>query len=122
MDQANRILSSGPTVSNSFGGSMMTIDEARESPRPYLKNNKALRATTLSQKSFTNDEGKQRKKKSVERGRSFLEKKSSIEDQSDRQVRVGVVLIVVIVSGCGLDSGIASLLVGVVLIVVLLRC
>ena len=91
MEQANRILSSGPTPSATFGGSMMTIDEARESPRPSLKNNKAAAksSTFVPQRMVSIDDSKQqRKKKQVERGKSFLEKKTTAEDQLDRQVRV----------------------------------
>ncbi len=79
---------------------MTTIEEARESPKPYMKNNKVTKSTTFSQRQLsTTDDTKQRKKKSVERGRSFLEKKSSSHDeQSDRQVWVWLWC----VGGCGL--------------------
>lgn len=74
----------GPTSSATFGGSMMTIEEARESPRPSLKsNNKANRST--SQRAISVDESNKRKKKQVERGKSFLDKKSN-EEQVERQV------------------------------------
>ena len=89
MESANRILALGHPVSGSLGGSMMTIDEVKESPKPSLKNSKSLKATT--QRTVSIEEPKQRKKnKQVERGRSFLDKKMPQEDPNDRPV--GVVL------------------------------
>lgn len=67
---------------------MMTIDEARESPRPSLKNSRVSNktGTYVSQRTVSIDESKQqRKKKQVERGKSFLDKKLQ-EEQNDKQV------------------------------------
>ncbi len=99
MESANRILAPGPASSGSLGGSMMTIDEVRESPKPSLKNSKTMKSA--AQRTVSIEEPKQRKKKQVERGRSFLDKKTPQEDQNDRQVGV-----VGVFCGCGFYCGV----------------
>ena len=76
---------------------MMTIEEASSSPRPVIRG-KPNRATTFRGSSV--DESKRKQiKKTVERGKSFLDKKQSLEEFADREKHVsGRVLVFFLLS------------------------